>query len=163
MSTTISRTINTTNVVQRENMSLFSRRRVAWCTAESTGTLVPSSLVSKASLSQLGLWQAVWTRNSAVLWDVVEAEVPNGSINHAVRDECRKSADESASDTVIPVVMAIDSVRASDENGAKDWCEGGNQLPHCWMIVRHDLELCVEIKRQEDQAGKGSGSSATWE
>ena len=163
MSTSISGTINTTNVVQRENMSLLGRRRVAWCTAESTSTLVPSSLMSKASLSQLGLWQAVWTWNGTVLWDVVEAEVPNGSIYHAVRDERREGADESASDTVIPVVMAINGVRASDENGAEDWCEDGNQLPHCWMIVRHDLELCVEVERQEDQASKGSSSSATWE
>lgn len=163
MSTSIGSTIDKTRIVQRDNMSLLSRRRVAWCAAESTSTLVPSSLVSKARLSQLGLWQAVWTWNGAVLWDVVEAEVPNGSIDHAVRDESRERADDSASNTVVPVVMAIDSVCACDENGAEDWCENSDQFPHSWVIVGHDLELCVEVERQKDQASKRSCSSPAWE
>lgn len=155
--------ILTTNLRQRDDLWLVSRLRVTWGAAESADSLIPSGLVSEASLGAFRLWAAVRTRNSAVEWDMVEAEVPDGSVHHAVRDESGESTDEGTSKAVVPVVAAINAVCAADEEGTKEWCEHGNELPHSWVIVRHDLEFGVEVEGQEHQAGKGGSGLAAWE
>lgn len=94
--------------------------------------------------------------------DVVEAEVPDGGVDHAVGGEGHHCADYGAGEDVVPVVVFVDGEGAADEAGAENGRVQDDQLPHGWVVVGEDLELCVEVKIQEDKASKGSSSVARW-
>ena len=96
--------------------------------------------MSEAGLGVLGLKRAVGAWDGAVGWDVVEAEVPDRSVDHAVRDEGCEGADQSAGEAGVPVVTAVDRVCAANEGCAEEWCENSDELPHGWVVVGHDLK-----------------------
>lgn len=53
-------------------------------------------------------------------------------------------------------MVFVDGEGTTDETSAEDGSVQGNDFPHCGVVVGKDLELCVEVQVQEDEAGKGS-------
>ena len=89
--------------------------------------------------------------------DVVEAEVPYRGIDHAVRAEGHEGTNDGAGEDVVPVVVLVNRQCAADQASAQHWCIDGDKLPHCWVVVGENLELCVQVKVQENEASEGSG------
>jgi hypothetical protein len=108
--------------------------------------------------------------------DVVEAEVPDRGVDHAVRAKGHHGADNSSSENIIPValrlavvpcalqtlislpvVVFVNGKCSTDEAGSKNRCVKSDDLPHGWVVVGEDLELGVQVEVQENKASKGSG------
>ena len=47
----------------------------------------------------------------------------------------------------------IDSEGSGDERCAEDGRIQRDNLPHCWVMVREDLEFGVEVKIEKGEAG----------
>lgn len=108
--------------------------------------------------------------------DVVEAEVPDRGVNHAVRAKGHHGADNSSSEYIVPVasrlavvpcalqtliclpvVVFVNGKCSTDETGSKNGCIESDDLPHGWVVVGEDLELRVQVEVQKNEASKGSG------
>lgn len=111
------------------------------------------SLVSTGSICE---WDVACER------DVVEAEVPDRSVHHAICRECEDSTDDTASNNIIPIVVFVNGKSTADESCAENGCVDGDQFPKAWVVVGEDLELAVEVKRQEDKAGEGCSGVTRW-
>lgn len=94
-------------------------------------------------------------RRCAVQRDVVPPPVPNRGIRHPVSAESKNSSNNSAGENVVPVVVLVDSKRASDQAGPEDRCVQNDQLPHGRVIIREYFQLAVQVETEEDQACKG--------
>ena len=94
--------------------------------------------------------------------DVVEAEVPDGGVDHAVGAEGHDGANDGAGEDVVPVVVFVDGEGAADQAGTEEGCVDGDELPHGRVVVGVDLELSVQVKVQEHEASKGSGGVTRW-
>lgn len=68
-------------------------------------------------------------RGCAAEGDVVEAEVPDTSVDHAVGGERHEYADCCAGDHVVPVVEVVDDFRRGDDGCSKDGSIEQYQLP----------------------------------
>lgn len=51
---------------------------------------------------------------------MVEAEIPDGCIDHSVCAECEHGPDDSAAEAVVPVVELVDGERSRDEGRGED-------------------------------------------
>lgn len=107
--------------------------------------------------------RAVSEGDIAVERDMVEAEVPDGSVHHAIPGESEHGADDGACKDIPPVVVLVDCESAADEGGAKDGSVRGDKLPHLRVIVRPDLQLRVEVEVEIDEAGESSSGVTRWE
>ena len=67
--------------------------------------------------------------------NVVEAEVPDTGIDHAVGAECHDRSNDCAGKDVVPVVIFINCQCAPDKSGAQYWHVGDDELPVRWMVV----------------------------
>ena len=47
----------------------------------------------------------------------------------------------------------VDGEGAGDEGCAEEGRVEGDQLPHCWVVVREDLEFGVEVEVEEGETG----------
>lgn len=99
----------------------------------------------------------------SVEWDMVGVIIPDTCVDHSVRRERHDSPDYSASDTVIPVVILIDSKRARDERSSENRRPDSDLLPHGRMIIGPELQLSVEVESQEDKASERSCGMTGWE
>ena len=88
--------------------------------------------------------------------NVVEAEVPDRCVDHAVAAESHHGADDCASEDIVPVVILINCEGTADQAGAENGSVEDNELPHGRVVVGKDLELGVEVEVEEDKASKGS-------
>lgn len=127
-----------------------------------TAALAPTGLAGEDSIVQLSLGTVVKSL-ATVQGNVVEAEVPDGSVGHAVRGEGKGDSDGGTGEDVIPVVELVNSERATDEDGTKDGDVGDDQLPHGGVVVGKDLEFGVEVQVEVAEAGEGSGGVSTGE
>ena len=75
--------------------------------------------------------------------DVVEAEIPNTRINHAIRRESHRRSNDRSCEDIPPVVKLIDSQRTSYERRAQHRHVYHDELPVRWMVIRPDLQLRV--------------------
>lgn len=94
---------------------------------------------------------------------MVEAPVPDGSVQHAVSRKGHDGTDDGAGNNVVPVVEFVNSERTADEHRAKDGSVDGDELPHGRVVVGKHLELRVEVQRQVDEASESRGGVATGE
>lgn len=62
----------------------------------------------------------------------------------------------------LPVVVLVNGKRTTDQTSSENRCVDGNQLPHGRVVVGEDLELCVQVKVEEDEASKSSSGVARW-
>lgn len=92
--------------------------------------------------------------------NVVEAEVPDGSVDHAVAAECHEGTNDSTCEDVVPVVVLVNSESATDQAGTEKRSVDGNKLPHGGVVVGKNLELRVEVEIQEHEASEGGSSVA---
>jgi hypothetical protein len=88
--------------------------------------------------------------------NVVEAEVPNRGVDHAVGAESHESADDCTSENVVPVVELVNGESTTNQAGTEDRSVKGNKLPHGRVVVGEDLELAVEVEVEEHEAGESS-------
>lgn len=95
--------------------------------------------------------------------NVVEAEVPDTRVDHAVRRQSHDRTDAGTSEDIVPVVIFINGQSAADEHRAEDGSVGHNQLPERGVVVGPDLELGVKVEIQEDEAAKSCGGMTAWE
>lgn len=66
---------------------------------------------------------------------MVEAEVEDRSVDHAVGGDSHDAANDGASKAVIPVVELVDGERTGDESRAEEGSVGCDELPHGRVIV----------------------------
>jgi len=98
---------------------------------------IPASLMCKNGILQFSLsWDE---RNGPVQWNVVDPPVPDSSIDHSVRGECKEGTNDSTSEAVIPIVEFINGESACDEGCSKDRCVDGNKFPHGRVMVREEF------------------------
>jgi len=86
--------------------------------------------------------------------DVVETEVPDGGKGHAESDDGCAGTDYSTGENVVPVVEFIDGKSASDQASTEDGRKEQDHLPERGTVCAHNLELGIEVQRQEDQSRK---------
>ena len=55
-------------------------------------------------------------------------------------------------------MILIDRQGTGDKCRTEDWSVDGNELPHCWVVVRPYLELGVEVDGEEDETREGGGT-----
>lgn len=92
--------------------------------------------------------------------NVVEAEVPNRGVYHAVARESEHGTDDSSSQDIVPVVVLVDRECTANEASTKDRRVDGDELPHGRVVVGKHLEFCVEVAVQEYKASEcGRGVS----
>lgn len=72
--------------------------------------------------------------------NVVEAEVPDGGIQHAVGREGEHSPNDGTSEDVVPVVILVNGKSTADESCTKKRGIDSNELPHGRMVVGEDLD-----------------------
>lgn len=60
--------------------------------------------------------------------DVVEAEVPDRGVHHAVAAEGHKGADDRAGEHIVPVVELVNGEGATDQAGTKKGCVESDEL-----------------------------------
>ena len=68
-------------------------------------------------------------------WNVIESEVPNAGIDHSVGAKCHCSANDCASEDVVPVVKFVDCESAANQRCAKYWHVGDDELPVGWVVI----------------------------
>ena len=122
--------------------------------AHGAGGASPAGLAGEQGVRELGA-AGVGEGRAAVQGDVVEAEVPDGGVDHAVRREGHDGPDDGAGEHVVPVVVLVDGQGAADQARAQDRRVDGDQLPHGRVVVGKDLELGVEVEVQVDEAREG--------
>lgn len=139
--------------------------RVEWRTTAATLGGTPTSLAGEDGVVEAverARAGSVHERSVAEERDVVEAEIPNGSVYHTVRTERHDSANERTRKDVIPVMVFINGKsaanQASSENGGVD----GDELPHGRVVVGPDLQFGIEVEVQEHETSEGSGSVTRW-
>ena len=121
-----------------------------------TAALAPASLACENRVVQLSV-KTVVEGLAAVEGDVVEAEVPDGSIGHAVGGEGEDNTNGCTSKDVVPVVELVNGERTTDEDGTEDGDVGDDELPHGGVVVGEDLELGVEVQVEVDEASEAGG------
>jgi len=119
----------------------------------------PSSLASEDGVVEA--IERAWTgavdkRSMAHERDVVETEVPDGGIGHAVGAESHQSADDRSGEDIVPVVVLVDSKSTSDQASSKNGCVESDELPHSRVMVGKDLQLGVEVQVQVDETSERS-------
>lgn len=70
---------------------------------------------------------------------MVGAPVPDRCIYHSVGAERHDGADNSAGETIIPVVVLVNGESTCDECRAEDGSVGCDELPHGRVVIRPDL------------------------
>ena len=119
----------------------------------------PASLASKDSVVEAVECAGASTVNKGSMAEdgnVVEAEVPNRSVDHAVGAEGHEGANERTCKDIIPVVELVDGESTADQAGAENGGVEGNELPHSGVVVGEDLELSIEVEVQEHETGESS-------
>lgn len=116
----------------------------------------PAHLASEHCITAFDLANSVAERHVAVQGDVVESEIPDGCVYHAVGAEGEDGANDGAGDAVVPVVELVDGEGTRNEGSAENGCVDSDQLPHRGVVVREDLELGVEVEVKEDETRKSS-------
>jgi len=126
----------------------------------------PISLVCEQSVT-VGYVMAVSgvIQEATVLqqWDMIETEVEERRVHHAVSEKRKKCTNDGASDDVVSMVETIDCENTSLDRGTKEGSEDDNELPELRLVVRQEFEFSVEIERQEDSAGERGGGVAAGE
>ena len=77
--------------------------------------------------------------------DVIETEIPNTSVYHAIGRKCHDRAYDCSCKTIIPIVELVDCQSATNQTSAEERCVGEDKLPHCRVVVREDLEFSIEV------------------
>lgn len=125
---------------------------------ESSTAVAPANLPSESGATKLHIITAAkGERVGPVKRNMVIAPIPDRSVNHAVSAESHDGTNDAASNDVVPVMELVDGQRASDQDGAEHGSVDGSQLPERRVVVGEDLELGVEVKSEEDEAGESSG------
>ena len=132
-------------------------------TTSGSGSLAsPATLAGEDGMLEAAtMASAVHERRAAVQGDVVVAEVPDGSVHHAVAGEGKDGTNGGTSKDIIPVVVLVNSESTTNENRTEDGGVDGDELPEGGVVVGEDLELRVEVQVQEDEASKSSSGVTT--
>lgn len=159
-----------TSKVTRSEASTSAREvgGIKWRTGEGTALtwVSPVSLAGeghRVEARELGLSSRVGEWDVADKRDVVEAEVPDGGVDHAVSREGEDGTDDSASKDVVPVVELVDGKSTANEDSTEDGHVGDDELPHSRVVVGPDLQLSVKVEVEEDKAGEAGGCVTGWE
>lgn len=132
--------INTVVVVVSSNRRTRTNTSTSTDTdTTSTGTstmtvTAPASLVREHGIAQL-IGAVVAEGHVAVQGDVVEAPVPDGRVDHAVRGKGHDGADDGSGKDVVPVVVLVDGEGAADQARAEDGHVDDDELPHGGVLV----------------------------
>jgi hypothetical protein len=128
-----------------------------------THILPPTHLPRENSITQLHRSSTIHKWHIAIERDVVEAEVPDARIHHAVTTDRENRPDDRAGETIVPVVELVDREGAGDERGAEDGRVHRDELPHRRVVVGEHLQLGVEVEVEEAEACEGGGAVARGE
>jgi hypothetical protein len=90
--------------------------------------------------------------------DVVEAEVPDRGVHHAVGGDGEDGADHRAGEAVVPVMELVDGQRTRDQAGGENWGVHRDEFPECGVVVAEDLEFGVQVEVEEQEAGECRGA-----
>lgn len=89
--------------------------------------------------------------------DVVNPEIEDGGEALSERDERAHGSDKDTGHGVVGVMELVDRQRAGDEDRAEEGGEEGNLLPVRRPVVGHNLELGVQVEREEHESSGGGG------
>jgi hypothetical protein len=95
--------------------------------------------------------------------DVIEMEVEERRIHHAVSEKRKKCTYDGTGEDVMSMVETINCEDTSLDRGAKEGSEDDNELPELRLVVCQEFEFRVEIERQEDGPRKCGGGVAAGE
>lgn len=134
---------------------------VKWCSIPRVGILVTPASISRhhrfaetVILGHVGVG-AVLEGHVSSQGNVVESEVENTRIRHAIRQEGHESSHRCSSKNIVPVVRVVDDNHARYDHGYEYWSNCNVQCPERWSKVAQDLEFCIQVQGKEDEASKG--------
>lgn len=157
-----------------ETCSGSDRRGIEWSADGHLLTPSPTTFAGEWQVCAIGVWgtsdvgerredsrvggmSAQEDRSGAREEDVVEAEVPDRGEGHAEGGKGAHRADETSGEDIVPVVVAVDRHGSGNKNCTEDGSEEEEHLPVGRVVSAHDLELRVEVEREEQETSEGGG------
>ncbi|KAH0536669.1 hypothetical protein FGG08_006464 [Glutinoglossum americanum] len=88
---------------------------------------------------------------------VVEPEIPDARVDHAIAADGHHGSDDGAGEAVVPVVVFVDGESAGDEGRAEEGSVDGDELPEGGVVVAEELDYSTGVQRREGERGEREG------
>lgn len=92
--------------------------------------------------------------------DMVEPEIPDGGVDHAVRRDGKGRPNDGPGDAVIPVVEFVNGQCTGDQGRAEHRGVEGDQFPKGRVVVAEHLHLRVQVEEEVQEPRPRSGAVA---
>lgn len=82
---------------------------------------------------------------------MIESEVPNGCINHAVGRSGHHRPNHGACKTIVPIVEFVNCESSCDEGCTEQGSIESDHLPHGWVVIRENFQFGVDVVVQVEK------------